>query len=147
MDICKYRSLYLNEILSVLKSKKICSFIISTPDNNANITPMWYAFDYDDSQKKFTFYFINMNDEKNINQLKNTDKICIYLENHTLGFYMDAYQSIAADGTPKFIDDPKEKESILLKFKKKYSPDSNSNKYSNFKYLKINITNIIGRQY
>lgn len=147
MDICKYRFLYLNEILSILESKKICSFITTTSDNDVNITPMWYTFDYDTITEKLTFYFINMNNEKNINQLKNTDKICISLENYTVGFYIDAYQSISAYGTSEFIDDPNEKESVLLKFKKKYSPDSNSNKYSHFKYLKINIINIIGRQY
>ena len=144
MNICKYRSLYTNEILSIIESKKICNFITTNLDD-ITITPMWYAFDY--NNENFIFYFINMSDEKNLNELKSNDKVCISLENYVLGFYIDAYQSVSAHGRIDFVNDSNEQKDILLKFEKRYSHNLQSKNHSTFKYVKVTITNIIGRQY
>lgn len=144
MNISKHRLLYTNEIISILESKKICNFITNN-SNNISITPMRYAFDY--NNENFTFYFININNKKNITDFELNNKVCISVENYILGFYMDAYQSISAYGSIDFVDNSIDQNDILLKFQKKYSSDLKLEKHSNPRYIKVDITNILGRQY
>lgn len=144
MNISKHRLLYTNEIISILESKKICNFITNN-SNNISITPMWYVFDY--NNENFTFYFININDQKNITDFKLNDNVCISVENYVLGFYIEAYQSISAYGSIEFIDNSIDQNDILLKFQKRYSSDLKLEKHSNLKYIKVDITSILGRQY
>lgn len=145
MNICEYRSLYKNEILSIMNSKKICN-LATINSGIANITPMWFIFTVDDNSN-FTFYFINMNDEANLNGLSANDKVCISFENYILDFYMGAYQSVTAHGTPHIVTDFQEKAHILSIFEKKYSIDQCQEKTSGFTYLKVYIDDISGRQY
>ncbi|MDO5516480.1 MAG: pyridoxamine 5'-phosphate oxidase family protein [Clostridium sp.] len=145
MNICEYRKLYKNEMMAIINSKKICNFG-SIHSNTADIIPLWYVFDSDDNDN-LTFYFINMNDEANLNDLKDTDKVCIAFENYILDFYMGAYQSVTAHGTPHLVTDYKEKERILSKFKKKYSITECQEKTSGFTYIKVPLDDISGRQY
>ena len=140
MDIRKYRTLHTNEIISALKSKKICNFITSS--DTLNIVPMLYVFDYDDDN--FTFYFININKDKTIHNINNLEKIYISIENSILGFYIDAYQLITACGTSEIINDNNEQNSILLKFKKRYFNDIDC---SHCEYIKVSTDSIIGKQY
>ena len=145
MNICEYRKLYKNEILSIINSKKICN-LATINSGIANITPMWFVFHVDD-YSNFTFYFINMSDEENLNGLDPNNKVCISFENYILDFYMGAYQTITAHGTPRIVTDAQEKENILSQFRKKYSIDQCKEKTSGFTYLHVNIDNINGRQY
>ena len=80
MNICEYRKLYRNEILSIINSKKICN-LATVNSGTANITPMWFIFDVDENSN-FTFYFINMINEVNLNDLNENDKVCISFENY-----------------------------------------------------------------
>lgn len=143
MDIRKYRTLHTNEIISALKSKKICNFITSS--DTLNIVPMLYVFDYDNDN--FTFYFININKDKIIHNINNRDKIYISIENSILGFYIDAYQLITAYGTSEIINDTDEQNSILLKFKKRYLSYFNDIDYSHCEYIKVSTDSIVGKQY
>lgn len=146
MNICKYRPLYTNEILSILESKKICNIIISDSKMN-EVIPVWYIFDYDTVNDSFVFYLLICTDEHSIKTLKNTDNISLFLENSVLGFYMDAYQSVTANGNPELVTIPSEKYNVLLKFKKKYSFDYTRTSQPEFTYMKVKINNITGRQY
>lgn len=145
MNICQYRKLYTNEILSIINSKKICN-LATINSNTANITPMWFIFD-NDKNNNMTFYFINMSDEANLNELNENDKLCISFENYIIDFYMGAYQSVTIHGIPHIITDYKEKENVLSRFRKKYSIDECKEKTSGFTYIKIEVTDISGRQY
>ncbi|HCW54876.1 MAG TPA: hypothetical protein DG753_14335 [Clostridium sp.] len=145
MDICKYRKLYTNEITSIINTKKICN-LGSINSGVADITPMWYIFE-SDNDNNLSFYFINMNDEVNLKNLKETDKVCIAFENYILDFYMGAYQSVTAHGTVHLVTDFSEKEYILGKFRKKYSIEECQKKTSGFTYIKVFIDDISGRQY
>lgn len=145
MNICQYRKLYTNEILSIINSKKICN-LATINSGTANITPMWFIFN-SNKNNDFIFYFINMTDEANLNGLSESDKLCISFENYILDFYMGAYQSVTIHGTPHMVTDYKEKESILSQFRKKYSIDECKEKTSGFTYIKVTVTDISGRQY
>lgn len=145
MNICNYRKLYTNEIISIITEKKICN-LGSINSGTADITPMWYVFE-SDKNNKLSFYFINMNDEANLKNLKENDKICIAFENYILDFYMGAYQSITAHGTAHIVNDFTEKEYILDRFRKKYSIEECQKKTSAFTYIKVFINDISGRQY
>lgn len=145
MNICEYRKLYRNEILSIINSKKICN-LATVNSGTANITPMWFIFDVDENSN-FTFYFINMINEVNLNDLNENDKVCISFENYILDFYMGAYQSITAHGTPHLINNIQEKEHILSRFRKKYSITECQEKTSGFTYIKVDIDDLSGRQY
>ncbi|MBE6063590.1 MAG: pyridoxamine 5'-phosphate oxidase family protein [Clostridium butyricum] len=145
MNICEYRQLYKNEILSIINSKKICN-LATINSGTANITPIWFIFDVDENNN-FTFYFINMNNETNLNDLSESNKVCIYFENYILDFYMGAYQTITAHGNPHIVTEVQEKEHILNQFKKKYSIDKCKEKISDLTYIKVDIDAIRGRQY
>lgn len=146
MNICKYRPLYTNEILTILESKKVCNLIIPNSEMT-DVIPMWYIFDYDTVKDAFVFYLLISTDENNIKTLKNTDNVSLFLENSVLGFYMDAYQSVTANGNPELVTVPSEKYNILLKFKKKYSFDYTRTSQPEFIYIKVRVNNISGRQY
>ena len=146
MNICKYRPLYTSEILTILESKKVCNLIIADSEMT-KVIPMWYIFDYDTVNDTFVFYLLVCTDENNLKTLKTTDNVSLFMENSVLGFYIDAYQSVTANGNPELITVPSEKYSILLKFKKKYSFDYTHTSQPEFTYMKIRINNISGRQY
>lgn len=145
MNICEYRPLYIKEILSILNTKKICNVSSKGLNGSILITPMLYTFDYENDN--FTFYLININNDPNLFSLKNNDRISIFLEDYTLGFYIDAYKNTTATGIIDNISNLDEQNIILTKFKKRYSIDKLCSKNSTFKYIKVNIDSISGRQY
>lgn len=144
MNNCNYRLLSTKEIIEILSSQKVCVVGTSALDN-IKTTPMLYVFDYDNNN--FTFYFISINNSIEIDNIKSTSLLSIFLENKISDFYINAYQYLSASGKAQIINSSNEKQQAIEKFKKKYCNELKQCIYTNSKLIKASFSNIEGREY
>lgn len=144
MDICRYKSLTSDEILSVVKTERICKLGTSST-SSIEIVPMWYIFDYYNGN--FTFYFISINQGTKMDNIKDTGMVCVFIEKSFVDYCITTYKTIVANGNATIVNNSIEKDYIFSKFINKYYNNFIDYDYDNIDYIKVEISEITGRMY
>lgn len=146
MDICKYTPLTKEQILSTIKSQKVCK-IGTNSDDKININPMWYTFDFDNITNSLFFYFILMHDGQQFHNIKNTNISCVFIDRYTGITSNLVYESIVAHGKNSILSKISDTKYITKKFIDKYGSNFKICNMSNTCFLKVEIDTISGRAY
>lgn len=145
MNLCKYKPLNTQTILSIIDHQQLCK-LGSMQRDNITIVPMWYVTSY---QKGLTFYFIITNEGSTYNNMKDTGYVCISLDDYSCSDDEQYYASIVAKGYATAIQNPYEKAYIYKMFTEKYDSNTlfNGCDKRKFSFIKVEINELTGRLY
>ncbi|MEF9952853.1 MAG: pyridoxamine 5'-phosphate oxidase family protein [Clostridium sp.] len=144
MDICKYKELYHDEIVSIIECQKVCKLGTT---NNASVTivPMYYVYACEDNSP--VFYLISMEYGDKMEDMEETGLACIYIDRTRRAGRCSFTESVVANGFASFVDNPTEKEYIMKRFIDKYHRPITCCDDVCLVFIKITVSKISGRCY